>query len=90
MALPAFANEGLVERGHFVPVPQPRGARASADREAAPSWHQQQADRLLNSYGRLPRRRKDHLPLMARVGIIGMGAIMGWAVPIAVATTLVR
>ncbi len=89
MALPAFAKEGSVEQGHFAPVPQLR-TRAPADREPAPSWHQQQADRLLNSYSRLPRRRKDHLPLLARIGIIGMGAIMGWSVPIAVASILVR
>lgn len=89
MALPAFANEGSVERGHFAAVPQLR-TRAPADREQAPSWHRQQADRLLDSYSRLPRRRKDHLPLPARIGIIGMGAIMGWSIPIAVASILVR
>jgi hypothetical protein len=90
MALPAFANEEYVERGHFAPVPQLRAMRAPADHELALSPHHQQADRLFGSQMRLPRHRTDKLPLLARIGIMSIGAIMGWSVPIAVATILVR
>jgi hypothetical protein len=72
------------------PTAAPAAAPA-ADVQAYHEWHRQQFERIAASFGE-PVKAPTHvrLPLQTRAAIVIGGALIGWAVPIALATALIR
>lgn len=55
------------------------------------SWHHLQAERLAAAFGEEQVVRPvERLPLSARASILIAGALLGWAVPIAVVASIAR
>lgn len=81
------------------PEPQPRPLRAPALRDVGQpagdpdpdaTWHRRQLAHILANYGQAePVREHDRLPLSTRIAVVAGGALIGWAVPIAIVSALI-
>lgn len=92
MASQAFALNDYVE------IPAPRGRPVevahSPARTAAENltWHEEQLERLFTAFigEEVPASKIERLPLATRAAVIVGGACLGWAMPIALAWSLVH
>lgn len=94
MASPALARAWPASPEH-----QPRPGRTPALRDVSrpageidpdATWHRQHLADILANYGQPePARDHDRLPLSTRIAVVAGGALIGWAVPIAIVSALV-